>query len=196
MDVRRGDKEFVVSYKPIVNRKVSPADEIAYPFFMPKLPLKLYPVEGSPAAKAGVKNNDEIVSVNGQKVSDMLEFEQLTTMSAAKSFDMVVKRDGKLVEIKNIVPNPIEIEGKKAFICSESPSRPADPLPKVIGLAKGMPAEKNGMKLGDEIVEINGVKLTAASDCQKFVNESDGSVLKMKFWQTIEKLKYMKRFLR
>lgn len=28
--------------------------------------------------------------------------------------------------------------------------------------------------------------------CQAF----NGSVLKMKFWQTIEKLKYMKRFLR
>ena len=180
LEVQRGDKTFVISYKPIVNRKVSPADEIAYPFFMPKLPLKLYPVEGSPAAKAGVKANDEIVSVNGRKVSDMLEFEQLTTMSSAPSIDMVVKRDGKLVEIKNIVPNPIEIDGKKGVYLLGITFRPTDPLPKVIGLAKGMPAEKNGMKLGDEIVEINGTKLTAATDCQKFVNESDGGVLHLK----------------
>ena len=115
-----------------------------------------------------------------EKIEDKKEFcltHHIALWDTCASCEITSSSDSS---IKNIVPNPIEIDGKKGVYLLGITFRPTDPLPKVIGLAKGMPAEKNGMKLGDEIVEINGTKLTAATDCQKFVNESDGGVLHLK----------------
>ena len=112
LEVERDGKTVEVTYRPIVNKAVNPVDEIAYPFFRPKLPLRLYPAAGSPAAKAGVRAGDEVIAANGKKIAGFDDLDLFLMMNSDKPFSLTVKRDGKLVDISNIVPEPMTIENR------------------------------------------------------------------------------------
>jgi len=77
--------------------------------YLDKLGLKLAPLPavaatvlpGKPAALAGMKSGDRILSVNGQKVADYPEFQHLIPQEAAKSpaLNVVVDRDGSTLPL-------------------------------------------------------------------------------------------------
>ncbi|SFS19688.1 regulator of sigma E protease [Dyella sp. OK004] len=77
--------------------------------YLDKLGLKLAPLPaiaatvlpGKPAAAAGMKSGDRILSVNGQNVADYPDFQRLIPQEAAKSptLSMVVNRDGKTLPL-------------------------------------------------------------------------------------------------
>jgi regulator of sigma E protease len=54
-------------------------------------------VEGMPAAKAGLKPGDHLISLNGSKLRSWDEFASLVKMSEGKPITLVWKRDGKEV---------------------------------------------------------------------------------------------------
>ncbi|MFC4764511.1 RIP metalloprotease RseP [Dyella koreensis] len=77
--------------------------------YLDKLGLKLAPLPavaatvlpGKPAAAAGMKSGDRILSVNGQSVTDYPDFQRLIPQEAAKSptLNMMVNRDGKTLPL-------------------------------------------------------------------------------------------------
>ena len=179
LTVVRNGKTFPVSYKPAINKNVNPADEVAYPFFKPKLPLKLYPEKGSPAELAGILAGDELISVNGEKISDMIDLERFLLMNNAKKIDMRVKRGNQIVEIRGILPRTFEEGGKKGIWMIGITYNPSAKMLKVMNIAKGLPAEKAGLLKDDEIYEINSQKLKVPTDLQRIVNGCDGKTLKL-----------------
>ena len=140
LDVERNGKIIQITYRPVVNKAVSPVDEIAYPFFRPQLPLRLYPKAGSPAAKAGIQPGDEVIAANGKKISDFDDLNLFLSLNSDKPFRLTVKRDGKTVDVAEIVPEPLTIEGKNGVYRLGFTFKPDSRQLKVESVSAGMPA--------------------------------------------------------
>lgn len=65
----------------------------------------------SPAEMAGLKNNDKIVSMNGESVSTWDSFVSVIEEHPNESIDLKVSRDDKLVDL-TIVPKKVDEKGK------------------------------------------------------------------------------------
>src|SRR5690625_2794294 len=50
----------------------------------------------SPAAQAGIVSGDEVVEIDGKKVTDWTSFTNVIRASANKEIDLIVLRDGKI----------------------------------------------------------------------------------------------------
>ncbi len=104
----------------------------------------------TPAAKAGVQVGDRIVRIDGiQNPTWEQEFLR-EALNPNQPLDIGIERDGK-VFTKTIAP--------EAFGPNQMGSAgwwPKQPSFPITDLESGMPAEQAGMKLGDEIVSVDG----------------------------------------
>ena len=104
----------------------------------------------TPAAKAGVQVGDRIVRIDGiQNPTWEQEFLR-EALNPNQPLDIGIERDGK-VFTKTIIP--------EAFGPNQMGSAgwwPKQPSFPITDLESGMPAEQAGMKLGDEIVNVDG----------------------------------------
>ncbi len=91
LTVRRGQEEYHVKYKPVVNEQIAPNAKIAYPFFTPEIPVVVVPEAGSAAEKAGLLEGDKILTVNGEPVS-LDDFLLIMQVSAGKPLDVEYER--------------------------------------------------------------------------------------------------------
>ncbi len=60
-------------------------------------------VASSPAARAGIKSGDEVITINGKGILKTEEFSKLARDNAGKEISIVLKRDGKTFE-KKVMP--------------------------------------------------------------------------------------------
>jgi regulator of sigma E protease len=102
------------------------------------------------AESIGLKTGDKVLSINGK---DFTTFSEVRAAIGQENVLFTVDRDGKRVDIP--VPNELieKIAQKSSFI---EPKLPFE----VGSLAKGMPAEKAGIKVGDKITAFNGTPIT------------------------------------
>jgi regulator of sigma E protease len=76
-------------------------------------------VVGLPAAKAGIKVKDEIISVNNNKIKTWNEFLMFMSENKDKPFEMKVKRDSKIL---NIRVEPIFSKEQSKYLIGVSPT--------------------------------------------------------------------------
>jgi len=107
-------------------------------------------VQDTPAAKAGIQVGDRIVRIDGiQNPTWEQEFLR-EALNPNQPLDVAIERGGQILT-KTIVP--------EAFGPNQMGSagwEPKEPSFPITVLEPGMPAEKAGMKLGDEIVSVDG----------------------------------------
>lgn len=176
LKVRRGDKTLDISYKPAVNKAVSPEEEIAYPFFFPLIPVQLYPRPDSPAAKAGIRKGDHLVKVNNTPIFGLDELEQFLMFSDGKPLTLTVIRDGKTLEFKNVVPDPVKgPSGEDGVWLLGFVDNP------IIRVTRGLPMEKAGLQKGDRILEVEGKKVDSISEIQDIVRARNGQPVSVRF---------------
>ncbi|MBJ6973749.1 PDZ domain-containing protein, partial [Vibrio cholerae] len=53
-------------------------------------------LKDSPAEKAGLKQEDQVVSIDGVSVGNFFELSKIVNVRPAKSVEIVVKREGQL----------------------------------------------------------------------------------------------------
>jgi len=58
----------------------------------------------SPADKAGIRPGDTIVSINGQTIQDVGQAVELTRANLGKPIEIVLRRDGKLLDPVSVMP--------------------------------------------------------------------------------------------
>lgn len=129
----------------------------------------IYVQPHSVAAQVGFKSGDHLVAVNGQHVSDFSEF---FTMNRLMSDNLVytVERNGEKVKIP-VNDKYLDKINKEGFISLQ------DALPnKISGVVSGSPADKAGLKDGDEIVSINGNTVHYWMQLVNQIEESDGEL--------------------
>src|SRR3984893_18553257 len=91
---------------------------------------------GSPAARAGLKRNDAIVAINGQRLYHILGIADFIRDHLGETLTLTIERDGKMMTV------------------------PFDPGNPTIGsVFKDGPADRAGLKEGDEVVAVDGKKM-------------------------------------
>ncbi len=107
----------------------------------------------SPAFVANLKTGDRIISFNGTRVKDWNSLQLLIATNPNQEVKLVVDRDGQLLTL------PVKLISKgrdDAGFLGTSPYRPV----RIQAVMENSPAEKAGLKKGDEIVSVNGKPIT------------------------------------
>ncbi len=108
--------------------------------------IKTTVVPGSPAEKVkeSFQDNDEIVSLNGEKVDSHAQLQTLLARYRASSIELGIKRGDK-VQIVTIEPARFREVGLWMDI------------EQIAAVQENSPASKAGLKIGDKITSVNGV---------------------------------------
>ena len=163
---RKGNK-FEVKFVPKENPN-APKDlkfeKVAWPFFTPKIPIVLYPNPGSPAAIAGIKSGDILIEINNIHIADFFQFAYQIDLSDGKPVTLLVDRKGEKVKISNIIPvinTNIPKEAQNRYLVGIVYSARKIPL-EILTVAPGGTAAKAGIMPKDELLALDGVKITDA----------------------------------
>lgn len=122
---------------------------------------------GSPAQKAGVARGDAVLALGGEPVETAEEFrERVQGGAPGETLVLLVEREGETVEIAatlGMTSRPMRMAERRGVL-GLAVSEPGDsggaPITRLV---PGLPAEKAGLKVGDAILEIDGVPLTTAA---------------------------------
>jgi len=109
----------------------------------------------TPAAKAGIQIGDRIARLDGIQNPTWKQVDPKEALSPNQPLDVTIERSGKSFD-KTIVPEAYGINqmGSAGWIAKE-------PSFTVTDLEPGMPAEKAGIKVGDEILSVDGQPIPA-----------------------------------
>ncbi len=168
LSVRRDGQDLRVTYKPVVNKAVTKEEEIAYPFFLPEIPLYLYPRSGSPAEKAGIRNGDRLLKLNGKPVFSTEELENRLLFAEGQPLDLVILRGKETIEIKGLIPVPEKRDGEDGIWLLGFSGNP------VVSVLEGLPMQKAGLQKGDHILSVGGQNVEGVSDVQALVRKLNG----------------------
>ena len=122
--------------------------------------IEIYPAEtpvvakvepGSAAARSGLKPNDAIVAINGQRLYHILGIADFIRDHSGEQLTLTVECGGKTVPL------------------------PFDPgNPKIGSVFKDSPADRAGLKEGDEVVAVDGQKMLSALAISDYVKQHAG----------------------
>ncbi len=141
---------------------LSPQKVPQYIFEPPKVG---YVESHSPAEEIGLKPGDLIVAVNGVKIHSWEQLDKILREDTGKEVTLTVKRGNKTIQLR--VKLSYDLLKKGLGILPY--------IPPVVGkVEKGSPAEQVGLKPGDRILEVNGIKVHSWWDLPKIIQQSGG----------------------
>lgn len=119
----------------------------------------------SPAAKAGLREKDQLLSADGRPIArpDDLE-DYLNTRSAGDSIKLLVHRDKSKLELSATLAalsRPMRVSPQRAVMGVQVKDAPDGNGALVDRVTPDLPAAKAGVKPGDVLVELNGVAIPA-----------------------------------
>ncbi|MBZ5697957.1 MAG: RIP metalloprotease RseP [Acidobacteriia bacterium] len=126
-------------------------------------------LQNSTAQKSGLAAGDHVVKINGvsDPTWDRAQMELISTLPG-HSLSLVVERGGQ--ELSIYVPTGSSLEDVFGY--------PADRL--LIGaVMPGMPAERSGLKAGDEVLTVNGKALASGAELPSIVEQSQAKPLNL-----------------
>lgn len=148
---------------------------IQIPAYLDKEPIIGYVVKGEIADKAGLKKGDIILSIDDESIKNWEGLNTAIISNPNRSLKLKIKRDGALKEILFTPEASSRTGGGIAgFLPPVSPA--------VGGLNKGLPADKAGLKIGDTILSVNGVKIDHWIELQQAIqnNKAEEKLLLIK----------------
>lgn len=137
------------------------------------LPIKINPAIIGPmdtkseAYQTGVRENDQIVKVNGQEAKTWEKVFNQVIFAETNRVDVVVDRNGELLTF-NLKADINDRVGIKTL------DLPTKDKPFVTMVQEDNPADKAGVKPNDRIVEFDGIKIASTSQFIKAVHERGG----------------------
>lgn len=128
----------------------------------------------SPAQQAGLKTNDRIVEVDGQKIVRVAQFKQIMGRKyAGEQVKLIITRDGQTLPLEislvgQLVPYEIPFLGILPKRNSNAENRGAE----VRFVFAGSPAEEAGIARGDRIVKCNGLEISDAKSLSDTISRA------------------------
>lgn len=118
-------------------------------------------IKTSPADKAGIKPNDELVSINGKKITSGKQMVDAIESSDGK-VSIALRRSGKLVYVTATQAiQQVEFMGIEWLF-------PGGYVSEVSGQAA-----KAGLELNDKLVSVNGKKITSGAQLESVLRETE-----------------------
>jgi regulator of sigma E protease len=112
-------------------------------------------IKDTPAAKAGFQTGDKIVRIDGIENPNWEQVDTKEALSPGQPLEVTVNRDGQLIN-KTVTPEPYGVD--QIGLAGWSPKQPCVCI---TDLSAGMPAQKAGLKVGDEILTVDGKPVPA-----------------------------------
>ena len=170
LTVKRDGKTLDIKYTPVPNKKRTPKEEIAYPFFIPVIPLKCDVTPGSAVEKAGMKSGDLIVKFNDAKISDYEELRNALGLNNGEEINFTVSRDGEIINLDPIKPIRRETDiYRTGIVISESFNASVmdvEPAP--------FKEEIAAFKIGDQILQIDNNTIASEKSIGRIIEKSKG----------------------
>jgi regulator of sigma E protease len=132
--------------------------------------------QNSAAMQAGVRLNDQIVSIDGTEIDAWYDINEIIAASEGEPLDIGILREGEFVNI-TVVPQlkqGNDILGDAISFYDIGISAYPELKPIIGDITAGFPAEKAGLEKGDQIVSINGIPVNSWSQMQSIISSSGG----------------------
>jgi regulator of sigma E protease len=112
-------------------------------------------VPDTPAAKAGIQVGDRLTSVDGIQNPTWEQVDPREALSPNQPLNVTIERNGQSIN-KTIIPEPAGNDqiGSAGWIAKE-------PSVTITDIEAGLPANKAGLKIGDQIVALDGQSVPA-----------------------------------
>ena len=142
---------------------------VQIPAYLDKEPIVGYVVKGENADKAGLQKGDVIQSIDGKHIKNWEGLNSVIISNPNKALNLNIKRNAEFQEI-TLTPEASSQTGGgiSGFFPPMSPT--------VGGLIKGLPAEKAGLKIGDTILAVDGVKIDHWVELQQAIQNNKSGV--------------------
>ncbi len=137
-----------------------------HPVYLDKPAVIGWVLNDSPAAKAGIQAGDRIVRINSIQDPTWEDVATRILLSPGQPVDLAIQRGNQVLNTK-ITP---EKSGPEEF--GTNPGWTPDQPNTITALEPEMPAAKAGLKVGDEIVAVNGRALRSMPAIIHFLQEN------------------------
>ena len=174
LDVRRNDQELKISYVPAENPDApgkAGKEKLAYPFFKPLIPIKLYPAADSPAARAGIKDGDIVSAIDGEAVSGIENFTSAINFSNGKELTFEVLRNGEKLLVK-VTPRPIEKLADQERFLTGIVMELKNSRVRIASLMAGGAAAGSGLQKGDIIAAVDQTPVKNLQDLPEYIHKT------------------------
>jgi len=136
-----------------------------HPVFLDQPAVVGWVLENSPAANAGVQTGDRIVRIDGVQNPTWEDVMIKVMVSPKQPVDVALQRGNQIIE-KELLPQP---EGSEQYgTIGWVPDQPIT----VTELEPDMPATKAGLKLGDDLVAVNGTPMRSLFDVIHYLQQN------------------------
>jgi|SRR5208283_3309278 regulator of sigma E protease len=138
----------------------------------------------TPAAKAGIQVGDKIVRVDDVENPNWEQLEVKTALSPNQPLSFGIERDGQVMQ-KELVPEPYGPNqyGDIGWVAKE-------PNFALTLVEPGMPADKAGIKVGDEILTANGQDVPQQAALIQLLNRTKDQPLQLVVLRNGQKLSF------
>jgi len=142
-----------------------------HPYFLDQPAVIGWVLENSAAAKAGFEPGDRIVRIGSMQSPTWEDVEAKIMLNPGQAIDIAIQRNGQILE-RTIVPDK---QGQEEYgvLGGWVPQEPNI----VTELEPSMPAAQSGMKVGDEVVAVNGVVMRSMRALIHYLQQNQGKPL-------------------
>jgi regulator of sigma E protease len=152
-----------------------------HPVYLDQPAVVGWVMENSPSAKAGVEPGDRIVRIDGQQNPTWEDVLLKVAVTAKGPVDVAIQRGNEVLE-KQIQP---ERDGSDQY--DTVGWMPEEPIT-VTHLEPDMPAAKAGLKLGDEVVAVNGTPMRSLLSVIHYLRQNGDKPVEVSLLRNGQKL--------
>ena len=156
-----------------------------HPVYLDQPALIGWVVDNSPAAKAGIDAGDRIVRIDGWQNPTWEDVILKSAIQSNKPLDLAVQRDNQILE-KEIAPSANWADPEQMRSIGWIPDEPIT----VTQMEPKMPAAQAGMRVGDQIVAINGVPVRSLMAVIGDLQKSNGNPVEITALRNGQDLKF------
>ena len=137
---------------------------------------------GSPAQKAGILVGDRVLAIGRHEIQSWRDIDAVLDGNKGETLKLAIERQGERIDID---VKPVEVSVKNLFgetttYFDIGISGMAEMRAIVDMVMEGMPADKAGLRKGDQIIAIDGHPIDRWESMQEIVSHSDGRTLSFK----------------